>query len=225
MGTTKHKPAELKRKRERAAAVISVLQREYPEARCSLTFTNPLELLIATILSAQCTDEQVNKVTEKLFKKYPSLNAYAQAELSVLELDIRPTGFYRNKAKSIKRCCQSILERYAGRVPDTLKELVTLEGVGRKTANVVLGNAFGIPGMVVDTHVARISQRLGLTIATDPVKIEFELMEILAEEYWVQFSHQLIAHGRRICKARGPKHQLCPLRHLCPTGEAAIPLS
>ena len=223
MENSKH-TTKLKRERKRATAIIEILEREYPEARCSLIFTNPLELLIATILSAQCTDEQVNKVTEKLFKKYSSLNAFAGADLGELELDIRPTGFYRNKAKNIKRCCQSILERYDGRIPATLNELVTLEGVGRKTANVVLGNTFGIPGMVVDTHVTRISQRLGFAAETDPVKIEFALMEIIAKELWVQFSHQLIAHGRRICKARGPQHRVCPLQHLCPTGKAEISL-
>lgn len=222
MAKYRYNPEKLRKERERATVIISILQREYPEARCSLNFANPLELLIATILSAQCTDEIVNRVTEQLFKKYPTVDAFAEAELSVLEADIRSTGFYRNKAKNIKGCCQSLVAQHGGQVPNSLQALVALEGVGRKTANVVLGNVFGIPGMVVDTHVARISQRLELTEETDPVKIEFALMEILPQEYWVQFSHQLIYHGRKVCKARGPRHQICPLLHLCPSGKTAM---
>jgi endonuclease-3 len=217
-------PETGEQKQDRAKKIIGILQREYPDARCSLRFGNPLELLIATILSAQCTDDRVNLVTEQLFKKYAEAKDYAQADLAELEEEIRSTGFYKNKARNIKNCCQKIVERFQGKVPYTLEELVTLDGVGRKTANVVLGNAFSIPGMVVDTHVGRISKRLGLTRESDPVKIEFALMDIIAKEHWILYSHELIAHGRKICKARGPQHQVCPLCALCPTGqtEAAI---
>lgn len=208
-------------KRARAEKIIDILRREYPSAECSLRFSNPLELLIATILSAQCTDDRVNLVTERLFKKYTAAQDYAQADLAELEKEIRSAGFYKNKARNIKRCCQKIVERFQRKVPHTLEELVTLDGVGRKTANVVLGNAFGIPGMVVDTHVGRISRRLELTKESDPVKIEFALMDIIPKEYWISYGHELIAHGRKICKARGPQHQACPLYALCPTGLAA----
>lgn len=211
----------LEEKRTRAKAIIAVLQREYPDAKCSLRFGNPLELLVATILSAQCTDDRVNMITERLFKKYTSAGDYARADLAELEAQIRPAGFYKNKAKNIIKCCQRIVAHFQGVVPHRLEDLVTLEGVGRKTANVVLGNAFDIPGMVVDTHVGRISQRLGLTEERDPVKIEFALMDIIPREHWVRFGHELIYHGRKICKARGPQHHICQLHRLCPTGQAA----
>lgn len=208
----------LDEKRRRAQKIIAVLQREYPGAKCSLRFNNPLQLLIATILSAQCTDERVNMVTERLFAKYGDAADYAGAALVELEEEIRSAGFYKNKAKNIKHCCEKIVEVFHGRVPATLEQLVTLNGVGRKTANVVLGNAFHVPGMVVDTHVGRISRRLGLTEAEDPVKIEFELMDIIPREHWVQYSHELICHGRKVCRARNPQHEACALRGLCPTG-------
>lgn len=211
----------LEQKQARAKKIMDILQQEYPDAQCSLHFANPLELLIATILSAQCTDVRVNLVTAQLFKKYSAVEEYARADLAELEDAIRSTGFYKNKAKNIKKCCQKLVEHFQGKVPDTLKELITLDGVGRKTANVLLGNAFGIPGLVVDTHVGRISQRLGLTTESDPVKIEFALMQIIPETHWVQYGHQLIEHGRKICKARGPRHQVCPLCDLCSTGRAA----
>jgi endonuclease III len=209
----------VKQKKQRTIDIIAVLKREYPDARCSLNFSNPLELLIATILSAQCTDERVNIVTEALFKRHPTVEHYAKADLAELEQAVHSTGFYRNKAKNIKKCCQAIVERFNAKVPGTLEDLITLDGVGRKTANVILGNAFGVPGMVVDTHVSRISQRLGLTNEADPEKIELALMKIVPRDHWIQFSHELIYHGRKICKARGPQHNICPLCRLCPTGQ------
>lgn len=211
----------LEQKRARAEKIIGILQREYADAKCSLRFSNTLELLIATILSAQCTDDRVNMVTEQLFKKYRSAEEYALADVTELEEEIRSAGFYKNKAKNIKKCCEKIVDHFGGKVPNTLEELLTLDGVGRKTANVVLGNAYGIPGMVVDTHVGRISQRLGLTEESDPVKIEFDLMNIIPKDHWIQYSHELIYHGRKICKARGPQHRVCPLCTLCPTGQTA----
>jgi len=201
--------------------ILAILKKTYPEARCSLDHHTPLELLVATILSAQCTDERVNQVTPALFKKHPTARHYAQAELAALEEDVRPTGFFRNKARSIKALGQALEAEHGGRVPASLEALVKLPGVGRKTANVVLGTAFGLPGVVVDTHVARISQRLALTENQDPVKIEFDLMKQLPKETWVSFSHQMIAHGRTLCKARKPDCPRCPLLALCPFGQAA----
>ncbi len=212
----------LKQKRARARKIIPILQQTYPDAKCSLRFGNALELLVATILSAQCTDVRVNKITEQLFREYVSAADYARAELAELEERVRSAGFYKHKAKNIKHCCEKLVAQFQGRVPATLKELTLLDGVGRKTANVVLGNAFGVPSMVVDTHVGRISQRLGLTTESDPVKIEFALMELIPREHWVQYSHELICLGRDICKARRPQHRLCPLRSLCPTGSAEL---
>jgi endonuclease III len=203
--------------KRRAGQIVRQLARDYPDAECSLDFRNPLELLIATILSAQCTDERVNKVTPALFKKYPSAAALATAPLATLEKAIQSTGFFRNKAKSILGCCQRLVAEHGGQVPQTLDELVRLPGVGRKTANVVLGTAFGIPsGVVVDTHVGRISQRLGLTTAGDAVKIEQELMAQLPKQEWIAFSHRLIQHGRRVCVARRPKCESCTLAKVCP---------
>ena len=175
-------------------------------------------MLVATILSAQCTDKKVNEVTRVLFKKYRSARDYAEAELAELEADIRPTGFFHNKAKSLKNCCTELIRRYQGQVPRTLEELIALPGIGRKTANVVLGSAFGIPGVVVDTHVGRIVQRLGLTGEKDPVKIELALMPLIPEKRWILFSHQLIAHGRSLCPARSPRCPECPLRPACDYG-------
>jgi len=203
---------------KRVREIIKILSKEVPDSTIALRFSNPFELLIATILSAQCTDVKVNQVTEGLFKKYRSQKDYAEANLSELEEDIRPTGFYRNKAKSIQKCCQELIARFGGRVPQTLEELVTLPGVGRKTANVILGNALGIPGITVDTHVHRVSKRIGLTENDDPVKIEFHLMEVVPKEEWTHFSNLLIWHGRRTCVAKKPLCDICPVRKWCDYG-------
>ncbi len=195
--------------------ILKILDQLYPDARCSLNFANPLELLVATILSAQCTDDRVNEVTRKLFKKYRSAADYASVSQEELEEDIRSTGFYKNKAKNLRKCCQELVEKFNGEVPPDLDKLVKLPGIGRKTANVVLGAAFGIPGIVVDTHVKRISQRLGLTREKDPVKIEFDLMKIIPKDRWTKFSHQLIYHGRAVCKSRKPLCDECALKEYC----------
>jgi endonuclease-3 len=204
---------------EKIGPIMKLLDRQYPEAHVTLDFTNPLEMLVATVLSAQCTDVRVNQVTPALFAKYRSAAAYAQAPLEDLEEMIRPTGFFHNKAKSIKGLCQKLVENYRGKVPASLEELVKLPGIGRKTANVVLGNAFDIPGIFVDTHLGRVSQRLGLTKQKDPVKIEFDLMPLIPKEHWVKFSHQMIWHGRQICLARNPKCPICPLLPYCDFGQ------
>jgi endonuclease-3 len=203
--------------KQRTRKIIARLKKEYPDARCSLNFTSPLELLVATILSAQCTDERVNIVTADLFRKYTSAQDYIRVEQSELEQDIRSTGFYRNKAKAIQGACRIISEQYGGRTPDTMEELLPLPGVARKTANVVLGNAYGIAsGVVVDTHVGRIAQRLGLTAHEQPEKIERDLMELVPQKDWIDFSHLLIYHGRKVCKARGPLCGECVIERLCP---------
>ena len=202
----------------RVGKILALLDRHYPDARCSLVFSTPLELLVATMLSAQCTDERVNKVTPALFSKYRSAAAYAGADPAVFEGEIRSTGFFRNKAANIIAGAGQIVARHGGAVPRTLDELTALPGVGRKTANVILGNAFGIPGVVVDTHVGRIAVRLGLVNAADPVKAEFELMHLIPRERWVRFSHQLIAHGRALCRAPRPLCDQCFLgAALCPS--------
>jgi endonuclease-3 len=198
--------------------IIKVLSKEIPDSKIALNFSNPFELLIATILSAQCTDVKVNQVTAELFKKYRSVKDYAEVNLTDLEEGIRSTGFYRNKATSIQKCCRELAARFGGKIPRTVEELVTLPGVGRKTANVILGNAFGIPGIAVDTHVHRVTQRIGLTQKEDPVKIEFDLMEIVPKEEWSHFSNLLIWHGRKTCIARKPLCQACPIRKLCDYG-------
>lgn len=204
---------------ERLLNILELLKAEYPHAKCSLDFSNPLELLVATILSAQCTDERVNQVTKELFPKHPTAKDYAQVSQAELEQDIRSTGFYKNKAKSIISCSKSLVEKHGGQVPADLDELVQLNGVGRKTANVVLGTYFGIPSIVVDTHVGRLVGRLELTSQKDPVKIEFALMEIVPRQDWVVFSHLLIYHGRNVCKARKPRHEHCCINTLCPSVE------
>jgi len=204
--------------RDRAKKILAVLDKEYPEAACSLDFRTPLELLVATILSAQCTDVRVNAVAVDLFRKYRSATDFAEADISELERDIRSTGFYKNKAKSIKACCAALVKEHGGEVPSTMEELVELQGVGRKTANVILGNAYGTPGIVVDTHVGRITQRLGLTKNSDPVKIEFDLMGLFPEKSWTKLSHQLIYHGRALCTARAPKCDACPALKYCDYG-------
>ena len=196
-----------------------MLERTYPDARCSLNFSNPLELLVATILSAQCTDVLVNKVTAALFKKYRSTNDYATANSAALEGDVARVNFYRNKTKSIQAACQLIVERFNGKVPSRMNDLLQWPGVARKTANVVLGNAFGIyAGIVVDTHVMRLSQRMGLTTQTDRDKIEQDLLRLIPQPRWTRFAHQMIAHGRAICTAKAPKCRECPLGpSLCPS--------
>ena len=205
-------------KAARVKKIIAGLRKTYPDARCELNYSTPLDLLIATILSAQCTDKRVNIVTAALFKKYRSPADYANADLAQLEREIKTTGFYRNKARNIQACCRSLTERHHGQVPRTMEELVELGGVGRKTANVLLGNAFGLNvGVVVDTHVTRLSQRLGLTGETDPAKIEQALVRLVPREQWALFSHWLIWHGRRRCFARKPDCGNCEIRKLCPS--------
>ncbi|KAA0258354.1 endonuclease III [Deferribacter autotrophicus] len=195
--------------------LIRFLDERYSDAKCSLDYVNPFQLLIATILSAQCTDERVNKVTCTLFKKYRSFEDFARADIEEFMEDIKPTGFYRNKAKNIKKLSEIVVEKYDGKMPEDIDELVKLPGIGRKTANVVLGNCFGKPGIVVDTHVKRISQRLGLTDNDNPDKIERDLMELIPEEKWTKWSHQMIEFGRDICSARKPKCESCPLSKYC----------
>ena len=198
--------------------ILEILESTYPGVKTALGHRNPLELMIATILSAQCTDERVNQVTKTLFKKLRTAKDYVKVPLSELEELVRPTGFYRNKAKSIKGCCEELVEKHAGKVPDNMEDLVQLPGIGRKTANVILGSAFGIPGIVVDTHVKRLSQRIGLTNESDPVRIEFDLMAQIPKKNWIDFSHQMIWHGRALCKARKPNCPACPLLELCNYG-------
>ena len=201
-----------------ASEVTARLKAEYPDARTELDWSNPLELLVATMLSAQTTDVQVNRVTQSLFAKYRKAEDYADAAPEELEEDIRPTGFYRNKARSLRGMASTLVEEHAGEVPRTMRELVALPGVGRKTANVVLGNAFGVDeGIVVDTHVRRVSDRLGLTESRDPVQIEQDLMEVVPQEDRTIFSHLLIFHGRRTCKARKPDCPNCVLNDICPS--------
>lgn len=204
--------------KQRTKKIISLLRKAYPDVRCSLNHTNALELLIATILSAQCTDERVNIVTADLFRKYRKPEDYLKAPIAELEQDIRSTGFYRNKAKSIQGACKLILENFDGQVPQDFDELLTLPGVARKTANVVMGNAFGVAsGVVVDTHVSRITQLLGLTANTMPEKIEKDLIELVPKKDWIDFSHLLIAHGRAVCIARRPQCDKCTLENFCPS--------
>lgn len=207
----------LKKKKERVRLIFEILDPLYTYEKTALEYRTPLELLIATILSAQCTDRQVNEVTKTLFKKYRKAEDYLKAPISELEGNIRPTGFYKNKAKSLKGCCQALLDLYGGVVPSTMEELLKLPGVGRKTANCVLGAVFDVPGVVVDTHVKRLAVRLGLTESDNPDKIEIDLQQLLAPERWRRFSDILIYHGRAICKARKPDHGRCPVFNLCPS--------
>jgi endonuclease-3 len=205
-------------KKTRLKKIIATLGRTYPGAHCELNHNDPLQLLVATILSAQCTDKRVNIVTKELFKKYRSAADYANAPLAELEQAIKSTGFFRNKAKNLQACCRKLIVRHGGRVPRTMEELTQLDGVGRNTANVVLGNAFGInAGVVVDTHVSRLSQRLGLTKQKTPEKIEPELMVLVPQKQWTLFSHWLIWHGRRRCDARRPDCEGCEIKKLCPS--------
>ena len=201
---------------ERIKKIWPILKKTYPDAKIALRFVNPLELLIATILSAQCTDVRVNMVTKDLFKKYRTAADWADVDLKQIEEDIRSTGFFHNKAINIKGACTRIVEQYSGKVPGTMGELLTLPGVGRKTANCVLGDAFGIPGITCDTHVIRLSRRLGLSENSDPVKLEFDLAEIVPKKNWTVFSHLIITHGRTFCMARKPNCPECPIAKNCP---------
>jgi len=201
---------------KRVSAILRRLDEAYPDANCELRHENPFQLLISTILSAQCTDVRVNQVAETLYKKYPDAKAFAYATPGELEMEIRPTGFFRNKTKSVMGASKAILERFGGEVPRTMEEILTLPGVARKTGNVVLGTAYGITsGIVVDTHVLRLSKRLDLTRNEDPKKVEQDLMQDIPRERWIQFSHQLIWHGRRVCHARKPKCAECNLENVC----------
>ncbi len=202
--------------KKQAAALLERLEVLYPDPQCALNFTSPLELLVATILSAQCTDLRVNQVTVDLFRKYPDARAYAEADLGELEEVIRSTGFYRNKARNIIACAAALVDRHGGAVPSTMEELTALAGVGRKTANVVLGNIFDIPGMVVDTHVKRLANRFGWSRQSDPVRIEQDLCRLLPRRKWTATSHLLILHGRALCKAQTPLCSACPVLDLCP---------
>jgi endonuclease-3 len=205
-------------KKTKVMKIIELLEKEYPNAKTALNYSNPLELLVATILSAQCTDKRVNAVTKSLFKKYKTAEDYANADLGKLEEDVRPTGFYRNKAKNIKKSGQMLVEKFNSQVPKTMDEMIELPGVARKTANIVLSNAYGvIEGVAVDTHVRRLSQRLGLTENKNPDKIEKDLMEIVPKAYWEKITDLLIFHGRNICVARKPKCSSCVLNKICPS--------
>ncbi len=215
----KSKRVDMKRNNKtRVLKIIKVLEKEHPDAKIALNYTNSLELLVATILSAQCTDRRVNIVTKTLFKKYRKAEDYANADLEELEEDIRPTGFYRNKARNIKKCCQILVERFNSQVPKTMEEMLELPGVARKTANIVLSNAYGvIEGIAVDTHVRRLARRLELSEHENPNKIEGDLMKIVPKTHWKRITDLLIFHGRRICIARKPKCGICVLNKLCPS--------
>jgi len=202
--------------KQRLGKILKVLAKLYPDAHCALHYRNPLELLVATVLSAQCTDTRVNMVTPALFRRYPDAAAFADAGQEELEKAIQSTGFFRNKARNIKACCKALVENHHAKVPGTLEELTPLPGIGRKTANVILGNAFGVAGITVDTHVGRLSRRLGLTKADDPVKVEFALMKLVPKTRWTMFSHRLIFHGRQVCHARKPACSRCALNEVCP---------
>ena len=203
---------------QRAPEIIRILSEAYPQATVALNFSTPLEMLVATILSAQCTDERVNQVTASLFQKYRTCEDYLRVPEAELAADIKPTGFFNQKTRAIRGACQRIVEIYGGQVPDTMGDLLTLPGVARKTANIVLGNAFGkVEGIAVDTHVRRLAERLGFTTEKDPDKIERDLMRLVPRERWFPFTYVLIEHGRRICTARNPKCEICPVNHLCPS--------
>jgi endonuclease-3 len=209
-------------KKQRTLEILVILKRLYPNATCSLNYETPVQLLVATILSAQCTDERVNKVTPELFRRFPDAAALAYADREILESLVHSTGFYRNKAKNIQGACRKIVEEFQGEVPQQMELLLTLPGVARKTANVVLAHAFGIlQGVTVDTHVRRLSQRLGLSVETDPVKIERDLMKLVPQADWENFSISIIYHGRAVCNARNPNCPACSLSHLCPSKKEA----
>jgi endonuclease-3 len=200
----------------RARRIVRLLAKQYPDAHCALHHDTPLQLLIATILSAQCTDARVNLVTPALFARYPDAKAFAGAEPGELETAIQSTGFFRNKARNILACCKALVEKHGGNVPATMENLVPLPGVGRKTANVILGTAFGVPGITVDTHVGRLSRRMGLTTEEDPTKVERDLMQLIPKKEWTMFSHRMIFHGRQVCHARQPNCSGCRLAKDCP---------
>jgi len=207
---------------KRIQKIISILRSTYPKSHTALTFETPLQILIATILSAQCTDERVNQITPMLFKKYRSAEAFARADREELEAEIRPTGFFRNKAKSIIGASKKIVEDFAGKVPDNMEDLINLPGVARKTANIVLSSGYNkSEGIAVDTHVKRLSERLGLSTEKDPDKIEKDLMRIVPREEWIDFNYMLVNHGRQVCQARKPRCSECPISHLCPFFESA----
>ena len=207
---------------ERAKNILAILRKAHPDAKIALNFSNPLELLIATVLSAQCTDVRVNIVTKDLFTKYRKAADYVTVKPAELEADIRTTGFFRNKTKNIQAACRDIVEKFGGKIPSTMEELTSLAGVGRKAANVVLGNAYGVPGITTDTHVIRLSRLMGLSKNTDPVKLEQDLMELIPKKDWTMFSHYMIFHGRRICSARKPDCANCPVQPHCAYGRLAI---
>jgi len=211
-------------KKARLGKVIEILRREYPDAKCTLDFSTPHELLVAAILAAQCTDERVNQVTPGLFKKYPSLEAFAAADRAELEEIVKPTGFFRNKTRSIIESARQIAAGFGGRVPETIEELTTLNGVGRKTANLIVGVAYERPAVIVDTHVKRVTARLGFTKETDPTKIEFDLRELLPLEESTRFNHLIVAHGRTICKAPTPLCERCVVLDCCPYGQERMAL-
>lgn len=207
---------KISEKKERILKIIEIFNQIYSEADCTLDYKSPLQLMISTQLAAQCTDARVNIVTKDLYKKYPDVYAFANADELELQKDIKSTGFFRNKAKNIIGACRMLIDEFDGEVPKTMEELLRLPGVGRKTANLVLGDAFGIPGIVVDTHATRLSNRLGFTTEKDPYKIELDLMKIVPKESWSQFCHQLVYHGRAYCDARSPKCSECPIAMHCP---------
>ncbi len=208
--------AAQRRLKGRTRRILTELTRLYPDARCALDYANPLQLLVATILSAQCTDKMVNQVTPALFARYADARAFAEADVKELQKLIQRTGFFRNKAKNIIACCKSLVADHEGQVPKTMEELTPLAGIGRKTANVILGNAFDVPGIPVDTHVGRLSQRMALTLAADPVKIERDLNMLVPKKNWTMFGHRMIYHGRQVCHARTPLCGACTLARLCP---------
>lgn len=207
---------------QRATKILAALRKAYPDARCALNFHTPLELLVATVLSAQSTDKRVNIVTVDLFKKYREADDYAKAPLAQLEQDIKSTGFYHNKAKNIQAACSAIVEKFNGLVPDNMDDLVSLAGVGRKTANVILGNSYDVAGITTDTHVIRLSRLMGLSVNSDPVKLEFDLMELIPKQHWTKFSHMMIAHGRGVCIARKPDCINCSIRKYCCYGQTVL---
>lgn len=203
-------------KRQRVIEIIKIFDRLYPEAGCSLEYKDPLQLLVAAQLSAQCTDARVNIVTKTLFQKYKNVYDFAEADIEELQEDIRSTGFYRNKAKNIKNCSRMIIDEFGGMIPDNMDDILKLPGVGRKTANLILGDIFGIPGIVVDTHAKRLAKRMGLTDNDNPEKIEYDLMKIVPKAEWTRFCHQLVLHGRAVCTARNPKCDKCLVNEFCP---------
>lgn len=205
-------------KKQRVIEIIKEFDKLYADAECSLEYKDPLQLLISTQLAAQCTDARVNIVTKTLFQKYRNVYDFAGAELEELEQDIKSTGFYHNKAKNIINCCRMLIQEHDGKVPGTMEELLKLPGVGRKTANLVLGDIFGVPGIVVDTHAKRLANRMGLTRNEDPEKIEYDLMKVVPREFWSRFCHQLVYHGRAVCNARKPNCEMCTIREYCDHG-------